>query len=59
MFTATFAVARVGGWTAHVLEQIAEDRLIRPRVAYVGRREVRYVPLEATDERPLARGRGE
>jgi citrate synthase len=30
-----------------VLEQIAEDRLIRPRVAYVGRRDARYVPLEA------------
>jgi citrate synthase len=47
VFTASFAVARVGGWTAHVLEQIAEDRLIRPRVAYVGRRDARYVPLEA------------
>ena len=55
VFTATFAVARVGGWTAHVLEQIAEDRLIRPRVAYVGRRDACYVPLEATDEQPVAR----
>jgi citrate synthase len=55
VFTATFAVARVGGWTAHVLEQIAEDRLIRPRVAYVGRHDTRYVPLEATDEQLVAR----
>jgi citrate synthase len=39
VFTPTFAVARVGGWTAHVLEQVAEDRLIRPLVAYVGARD--------------------
>jgi citrate synthase len=41
-FTPTFAVARVGGWTAHVLEQVAADRLIRPLVAYVGARERRW-----------------
>jgi citrate synthase len=55
VFTATFAVARVGGWTAHVLEQIGEDRLIRPLVAYVGRSGTSYVPLEAPDEKPVAR----
>lgn len=38
LFTPTFAVGRAGGWTAHVLEQIAEDRLIRPDAAYVGPR---------------------
>ena len=38
LFTPTFAVARVAGWTAHVLEQIAEDRLIRPTVVYAGAR---------------------
>ena len=47
LFTPTFAVARVGGWTAHVLEQIAEDRLIRPRVAYAGGCDRRWVPIEA------------
>jgi citrate synthase len=36
LFTPTFAVARVAGWTAHVLEQIAEDRLIRPQARYAG-----------------------
>lgn len=45
VFTPTFAVARVGGWTAHVLEQVAEDRLIRPRAAYVGPIERSWVPL--------------
>ena len=45
LFTPTFAVARVGGWTAHVLEQIAEDRLIRPRVVYAGARNRRFTPI--------------
>jgi citrate synthase len=36
LFSATFAVGRVAGWTAHVMEQRAEDTLIRPRAEYVG-----------------------
>ena len=36
LFTPTFAVGRVAGWTAHCLEQRAEDRLIRPQSEYVG-----------------------
>ncbi len=36
LFSPTFAVGRVGGWTAHVLEQRAEGRLIRPASRYVG-----------------------
>ena len=36
LFTPTFAVGRVAGWTAHCLEQQAEDRLIRPQSEYVG-----------------------
>lgn len=46
LFSPTFAIARVGGWTAHVLEQIEEDRLIRPRAMYVGDEDRRWVPLE-------------
>jgi citrate synthase len=38
LFTPTFAVARVGGWTAHVLEQMRDDHLIRPDSIYVGAR---------------------
>jgi citrate synthase len=36
LFTPTFAVARVAGWTAHVLEQVRDNRLIRPTSDYVG-----------------------
>jgi citrate synthase len=36
LFPATFSLARMAGWTAHVLEQAANNRLIRPDVNYVG-----------------------
>lgn len=36
MFTPTFAVSRVVGWTAHVLEQVSNNRLIRPQSEFVG-----------------------
>lgn len=36
LFTATFAASRTAGWTAHILEQAADNRLIRPDVEYVG-----------------------
>jgi citrate synthase len=46
LFTPIFAVSRIAGWTAHVLEQYANNRLIRPESEYVGPREAPYVPLE-------------
>ncbi|HKZ54876.1 MAG TPA: citrate synthase/methylcitrate synthase [Anaerolineales bacterium] len=46
MFTPTFAISRVGGWTAHVLEQIKEDRLIRPDAVYVGPVDRKWMPVE-------------
>jgi len=46
LFTPTFAVGRVAGWTAHCFEQHASGRLIRPQSAYVGPRERSWVPLE-------------
>ncbi len=46
LFSATFAVGRVGGWTAHILEQIAEARLIRPRAAYSGELDRVWLPIE-------------
>jgi citrate synthase len=48
LFTPIFAVSRVSGWTAHVLEQYANNRLIRPRAEYVGPEYPQpYVPIEA------------
>ena len=46
LFTPTFALGRVAGWTAHCFEQRASGRLIRPQSAYVGPRERNWVPLE-------------
>lgn len=46
LFTPTFAVGRVGGWTAQILEQIAEAKLIRPGVAYTGELDRKWVTLE-------------
>jgi len=43
LFAATFSLARHAGWTAHVLEQAADNRLIRPDVRYVGPAE-RHLP---------------
>lgn len=47
LYTSTFAVSRVAGWTAHVLEQYTDNRLIRPVANYTGPDERAYVPLEA------------
>jgi citrate synthase len=46
LFTPIFAVSRVSGWTAHVLEQLANNRLIRPRAEYKGNPDgMPWVPL--------------
>ncbi|MFY9556053.1 MAG: citrate synthase [Blastocatellia bacterium] len=46
LFTPIFACSRISGWTAHVLEQYRNNRLIRPRAEYVGPRGLKYVPIE-------------
>ncbi|WP_338741393.1 citrate synthase [Haloplanus salilacus] len=45
-YTPIFALSRVGGWIAHVLEQYEDNRLIRPRARYVGERGREFVPLD-------------
>jgi citrate synthase len=49
LFTPIFACSRISGWTAHVLEQFANNRLIRPRAEYVGPRGRKWVPISDRD----------
>jgi citrate synthase len=46
LFTPIFAIARTAGWTAHVLEQLADNRLIRPQSEYTGPVGMKVVPIE-------------
>jgi len=47
LFTPVFAVSRISGWTAHVIEQLDDNRLIRPRADYIGPSYPNhYVPIE-------------
>ncbi|WP_149454514.1 citrate/2-methylcitrate synthase [Pasteuria penetrans] len=46
LFTPIFAMSRMVGWTAHILEQYADNRLIRPRAAYTGATDNTYVSIE-------------
>jgi len=46
LFTPIFAMARIAGWGAHVIEQFADNRLIRPRADYTGSKNLSYVPMD-------------
>ena len=45
LYTPIFAVSRISGWTGHILEQYANNKLIRPRAEYIGKRDQKYVPI--------------
>ncbi len=46
LFTPIFAMSRVAGWTAHILEQLENNRIIRPRAEYTGPEKLEYVPID-------------
>ena len=47
LFTPIFAISRIAGWTAHVIEQLDDNRLIRPRADYIGPPYPQpYIPIE-------------
>jgi citrate synthase len=47
LFTPVFSVSRMAGWTAHVIEQHTDNRLIRPDSEYIGESGLTWIPLEA------------
>lgn len=46
LYTLIFAVSRISGWTAHVLEQLTDNKLIRPLAEYTGPKGLTYVPID-------------
>ncbi len=47
LFTPIFIISRMSGWTAHIMEQYENNRLIRPRAEYLGPADRRYIPIES------------
>ena len=46
LFTPMFVMSRIAGWVGHCMEQLADNKLIRPRCEYVGPHEQPYIPIE-------------
>jgi len=51
LFTPVFAMSRIAGWTAHAIEYLEGNRLIRPKALYVGQTSLPYIPLDARGTR--------
>ena len=46
LYTVIFAVARMVGWTAHIIEQLSDNKLVRPGAEYVGNEGLKWVAIE-------------
>lgn len=46
LFTPMFALSRLGGWSGHVIEQLEDNRLFRPKAEYIGKHDQAYVPID-------------
>lgn len=46
LYTPIFAISRISGWTGHILEQYADNKLIRPRAEYIGERDLKYTTID-------------
>ncbi|MBI4244879.1 MAG: citrate/2-methylcitrate synthase [Planctomycetes bacterium] len=46
LYTCMFALGRISGWCAHIIEQLKDNRLIRPVEQYIGKLDLTYIPLE-------------
>ncbi len=46
LYTPIFAISRIAGWCAHIMEQLADNKLIRPRAKYMGEMGLKYVPID-------------
>jgi citrate synthase len=55
LFTPTFAMSRVAGWIAHIFEQRAQSRIIRPESEYIGPRNREWIPLEQRQAAEIVR----
>jgi len=51
LFTPIFAMSRIAGWTAHAIEYLEANRLIRPKALYVGKIDVPYAPVDSRSGR--------
>lgn len=49
MFTPIFATGRIIGWVAHILEQLKDNRIYRPRIIYSGEKQRVYIPIDARE----------